>query len=344
VRYLQTVILSIAGQKQTLKKLFRGLSECPTLFRLPKLFGSFDETFLGYYLCVNDVCLLARLLDQAGQLPAGLALADFLEIDMAFQYRSFWCQVFPRAALPVQGIAHRLVFPAKMNELQTPFPELLGLANSFEMLMEERRKAAEARKWARLLASHAESLMAGEIGWLARRREVCVPRRVYQRIEIAMISDRIVSDPDVKDLSARWDALVGRGGERGLPSGVSHRVWPALRLAKSAGSAQLADAFPMLLSAVRQFRIVAEWAGGEPMIAAILRMLPGNAVLVPFVIINATLAHGPEFLSESERRCWVTLERCFLEVLCGDRTLLRDVIAKQAAIERFTRIVPKMEG
>jgi hypothetical protein len=342
-RYLQAVVLSAGGQKHVLNRLFQELLDCPASFHTPMLFGAFNETFLGYYLCVNDVCLLARLLDQARQLPSGLTLSDFLDVDAAFQYRLFWCQVFPRTALPVQMVALRLVFPAKMNDLRTPFPELLRLANSFEMLMEETRKATEARDWKKLLSAHVELLMIGGIGWLAGRREMSVPKRIQQKIEIAAIGDGIARDPEVRDLSARWDALVGQGSEKLLPAGVSSRVWPALRLARSAGCAQLADAFPMLLDAMRQFRIVAERAGGggEMVIAALLRMLPGDAVLVPFLIINATVAHGPEFMSDSERRCWVTLERCFLAVLCGDVILLRDVIAKQTEIMQLGRIVER---
>jgi hypothetical protein len=336
VRYLQMVLLSIVRQKQILKKLFQGILECHTSFHLPCLFGSFDESFLIYYLCVNDACLLARLLDQAGELPAGLRLADFLDIDGAFKYWSFWCQVFPRRTLPAQTMVLRLVFPAKLNGLKTRFPDLLQLADQFETLMEERRKAAEAIEWRRLLAAHAELLMGGEIGWLRKHQELRVPRRVRQKIEIGMIGGVIVNDPEVRRLSERWDAFVGQ--RNSLPSGVSHRVWGALRIARAAGCAQLEDAFPLLLNAVKQLRTIAETAGGgEPMISAMLRMIPGNAIVAPFVIINAAVAHIPGFMSDLDQRCWVTLERCFLAVLCEDGKLLKDVITKQAAIEQFTR-------
>jgi hypothetical protein len=215
-----------------------------------------------------------------------------------------------------------LVFPAKLNDLRTPFPDLLRLVNSFEMLMEERRKVLEVREWKKLLSTHMELLMVDGISWFAGHGEVAIPRRIKQRIEIGTIDDRIVHDSEVKNLSERWDAFVGQGNEKYLPNGVSDKVWAALRLAKSAECAKLEDAFPLLLNAMRQFRIVAENAGGsEPMISAILKMLPGNAILVPFLIINAAVAHGPEFMSDSERRCWVTLERCLLAILCGDGLL-----------------------
>jgi hypothetical protein len=73
------------------------------------------------------------------------------------------------------------------------------------------------------------------------------------------------------------------------------------------------------------------------MICVVLRTLPGAAVLRPFVIINAAVAHEPAFMSDPERRSWVALERCILSIICPDPALLRDVIAKQAEIERMTR-------
>jgi hypothetical protein len=275
------------------------------------------------------------MLDRTGNLPAGLMLGDFLEVDAAFQYRSFWCQVFPRTGTQQEGITRRLVFPATLNGLRTPFGELLHLANVFESLMEERRRAEEAREWRRLLSAHAAMLMAGEIAWVSAHRDVGVPRPVRQKIEILAIITAVTADAEMAAIANRWDAAVRQSADG---ASLPQRLCPGMRLARAAANAPLADAFALLIEAMRQFVIVAERSGGdEEMIRSVLRTFPGAAVLVPFVIINAAVAHTPGFMSDRECRCWVIVERCILESLRADSQLLRDVIAKQVAIERITR-------
>jgi hypothetical protein len=336
--YMKAVIQSLDVQKQGLKRLFRALIESRTRFSLPKLFGSFDETFLCYYLCVNDICLLARMLDEARQLPTELSFADFLEVDAGFQYRSFWCQVFPHRGDLREDLGRRVVFPASLNGLRAPFGELVQLANSFEMLMEERRRAIEARNWKQLVSTHAGVLMAFAVSWAASHPEMTIPRRIRQRIVIAAIREEVTADPDVAMLAEHWDSLAGR--ERGdtLPPGISHRVWPGVRLGRAAAHAPLPDAFRLLLRAAGHFATIAECArGGDPMTCSLLKMLPGAALLVPFVILNATVAHEPGFMSDGERRLWVMLERCILSTLCVNEGLFHAVIAQQAALGRRMR-------
>jgi hypothetical protein len=66
----------------------------------------------------------------------------------------------------------------------------------------------------------------------------------------------------------------------------------------------------------------------------VLKILPGMAVIAPFVIFNGTAAHEDGFMREEERKIWVMLEQCLLLVLQENAVLLRGAVGKQADLGR----------
>jgi hypothetical protein len=159
---------------------------------------------------VNDASLLARMLNRKERLPTGLTFDDFANVDSQFRYRFFWCQVFPRD----------VVFPTILNGLRGPFTKLIGLANNFEKLMEDRQRANETREWWRLVSAHARRLVSGVLQWIAENRSVRLPRPIRQRIQTGRITSEVINDRVIVGLADRWNAFVGPTSEDSLPETV----------------------------------------------------------------------------------------------------------------------------
>jgi hypothetical protein len=75
--FLDKVLVSIGEQKQLIKKLWPIVFHAISLFEVPQLFQAFNQYDLLYYLSVNDVILIAKLLDGQRLLPKSITLAEF---------------------------------------------------------------------------------------------------------------------------------------------------------------------------------------------------------------------------------------------------------------------------
>jgi hypothetical protein len=146
---------------------------------------------------------------------------------------------------------------------------------------------------------------------------------------------------EIMAFAQRWDAGVAQNAdERALKalidgSEAARRwVWAGIRTIRSAGKVPLPRVFRMLIGAMAQFDCVAEKLGaGNDLLCTVLRMLPGRAVIVPFVILNGTVAHEADFMRDAEKKVWVRLEQSVLLVLRDDPVLMRGVLEKQAQLE-----------
>jgi hypothetical protein len=350
-RYLDRVLAAVGCQKQAIRKLYHTLFSTTSLYTAPTLFHSFDQNFLTFYLCVNDLCLLARMLQDhfQGGLPCGLTFAEFLEVDARFQYHWFWCHLFQRSQVREPPPKYRLVFPEVLNRLAPaggPFVELLAMANAFERFMEEKRKVAELRRWRAVVAANVTILMTRNLPYLMAHPEIPIPHDVHQLMTLSCVDQAGVGPhfPEIAGLAARWDESIARkADEHALKAQIEGSdaarrwIWEGIRTIRSAGKVPLARVFRLLIGAMTKFDCIAEMLGlGNALMCNILRMLPGVAVIVPFVIFNGTVAHEKEFMREAESKIWVKLERCLLLVLQEEPSLLKGIFEKQAELERQT--------
>jgi hypothetical protein len=334
------VLTSVACQKQAIRKLYRTFFQTPSVFSLPTLFRSIDTNYYVFYLCVNDLCLLARMLEEQQGMPCSLTLNDFLEVDVNFQYHWFCCQVFPRTCEPLETPKYHLVFPpapTRRDELE----------RCFEILMEELRKFKDMNMWADLLATNVTVLMTGDLDFLMAHPQIPVSRELRQLMMLSCFDEATfgANYMEIVAYGRRWDALVAKyADEKELRRQIGGRetvrrwIWDGIRLVRSTGKIRFPRMFQMLMAAMMQFVKIAQRPEfGEPLLCSILKALPGQAVIVPFVLFNGTIAHEADFMSEEERRVWIQMEKCLLTILKDDRELLSLIGQKQEDLHAITK-------
>jgi hypothetical protein len=91
--------------------------------------------------------------------------------------------------------------------------------------------------------------------------------------------------------------------------------------------------FRPIIAALVHFRAVEEATGlGPELLSNIVGQLPGEAILVPFVVFGGTVARYPGFLSETEKHAWFALQTCILRMLRNDPVFTCKVVSVQADI------------
>jgi hypothetical protein len=327
------------------------------------LFAAIDTNYITVYVCVNDMCLLARMLEEKRLLPAGLALADFLAVDVRCQFRWYYCQVFPRVPPPQQQLRYRLIFPESLNSLSFSPPsrsilELVQLANCFEVHMEETRKFRELRDWADLVSVNVNLLLRGNLAYLMLHPEIPVSRDLRQLMTLSCFdtASMALHFQDFRALARRWDKFVASrsddGDWRKKINGcrtAERWIWEGIRTVRSTGKIRLSRMFQLLMIAMSQFEQVAHRPGfGFELLCKIIKDLPGYGVVVPLVIFSGMIAHNPDFVSEEERKIWTKLEECISFLLNDDPELMAGITSMKEGLqqqaEEEMRVAFRLEG
>jgi hypothetical protein len=68
------------------------------------------------------------------------------------------------------------------------------------------------------------------------------------------------------------------------------------------------------------------------LLCAIIAQLPGDVVLVPFIIYSGTVTKLATFMSSVEQKAWVTLEQCILKMLKNSPVLMVQIVSEQNEI------------
>jgi hypothetical protein len=282
------------------------------------------------------------MLDEQQVMPCGLTINDFLEVDVNFQYHWFSCQVFPRAWEPLESPKYHLIFP----RMQPRGDDLERLTVCFEILMEESRKSKDLAMWADLLATNVTMLMTSDLEFLMARPQIPVPRELRQLMMLSCFDEAAFAGHylEIVEYGKRWDALVANyADEKELRRQIGGReaerrwIWDGIRLVRSTGKIKFPRMFEMLMAAMMQFVQIAQRPEfGERLLCSILKTLPGQAVVVPFVLFNGIIAHEADFMSEEERRVWIQMEKCLLTILKDDKEFLQMIGQKQAELHAIT--------
>jgi hypothetical protein len=183
---------------------------------------------------------------------------------------------------------YHLMFPPRTDDND--------LERCFEILMEESRKFKEMTLWADLLATHVTMLMTGNLDFLMKHPQIPVSRELRQLIMFSCFDEATFGAHcmDIVAYGELWDTLVAKcADEMKLRSQIDGReavrkwIWDGIRLVRSAGKIPFPRMSQMLLAAMIQFVKIADRPEfGEELLCNILKALPGQEVMVPFVLFN----------------------------------------------------------
>jgi hypothetical protein len=361
--FLDEVLVSIGEQKPLIKKLWQTIFHAVSVFEVPQLFQAFDHYHLLYYLCVNDVILIAKLLDGQRLLPKSITLAEFTGIDGTYRYNWFWCHVFPKDISPFSTHRGNLIFPEKMLSTQLPpesefaslhmrdeLQKLLRLASSFEYFLEQRRKFVSLRRWFDLINTRVNQVMVNELDYLTEHPRLPVSVEVRQVLTISQIEPELLTrhGGELAACADAWDVLVddAQNGRQINKLFRQHArakdlVWQGLRMIRSTSKARLTSKFRTLLAAFRSFKTIADqFKLGDEGLCQIISQLPGDVILVPYIVLGATVVKDGDFMPEGERLVWVKMESCVLLILTrspalmGKMAAIRDQLSQQHSTDR----------
>ena len=94
----------------------------------------------------------------------------------------------------------------------------------------------------------------------------------------------------------------------------------------------------MLMRALLQIEQIAMIPGVTTDVwCAIIRQLPGSVVIVPFIVFNGTVARVRRFMSEDEKRVWVSYESYILQTISLNPDLMMQVPELADEIEKLFR-------
>jgi hypothetical protein len=134
--------------------------------------------------------------------------------------------------------------------------------------------------------------------------------------------------------SDEWEKVVAKfrsGRElRHLLAGhdlTRNLVWDGIRQVSCLVGAEIARAFPVFMKAVVQFHTIAmELDGGSQMLRNICGQMQCSVLIVPFVLLDSTVAGDRTFMSTTENLAWLALESCILSILKGNPALLERIV------------------
>jgi hypothetical protein len=162
---IEELIVRIAEQKELIAKLWKAIHRARSVYEVPSLFYAFEQCHLLYYLCVNDIAVFAKLLDEQGLLPKSITYDEFAVLDRKQQFNWFWCQMFPRLTSHPSREAGNVISRNAINvndfsedpdyrELKGPLDRLIRLSAAFESFLEQRR---DGTRLSRSIATAAKS-------------------------------------------------------------------------------------------------------------------------------------------------------------------------------------------
>jgi hypothetical protein len=134
-----------------------------------------------------------------------------------------------------------------------------------------------------------------------------------------------------------WDILVSkyRDGRKlrrllmGHPSAFDE-AWKYIRTIRCLVNTPLELRFHPIMRALFQFRTIEETIQkGADLLCNIIAQIPGEVILVCFIIFNGTVARNSKFLSDSEKHVWLWLETCILRMLTIDPIFMCKVVSVQ---------------
>jgi hypothetical protein len=351
--YLECVLVKVGDQKAQLTEFWKAIYHTSSVYEVPQLFYAFDHYHLLYYLCVNDIILIARMLKDQKMLPKSTTYAEFVELDRRYQFNWFWCQVFPWASTQPSGPRRNLIFTRTpelrgfaadpdFSRLREDFQKLLKLVNAFESFLEQSRKFRRLREWDDLIATNANHFLVGDIEYLVAHPQIVVSREIWQFSLIARIDQELLRrhKGQMAEFAQAWNEKIAKCQDgRQLKKLLSGRecarqlVWQGIRKIRCIAKARFDRTFRTYITAIMQFQRIGEVLGiGPELLQTVLAQLPGEVVLVPFIIFGGAVGRVKTFMSDVEKKAWVTLEQCILKMLGEDLELMVQVFSEQNEI------------
>jgi hypothetical protein len=105
-------------------------------------------------------------------------------------------------------------------------------------------------------------------------------------------------------------------------------IWDGIRQMTCLAGAPIARAFPVLMRTIVQFHtITLELDLGSQMLCSIYGQMSCEVLIVPFVLVNATVGQDRQFMSPAENLAWLGLESCILFMLKDNRELMKRIVA-----------------
>jgi hypothetical protein len=115
-------------------------------------------------------------------------------------------------------------------------------------------------------------------------------------------------------------------------------VWRGIRLILFNRNGHLQKIFPPLISSLVQFQAIAMELHLEvTLLRNIVGQLPADVILVPFLILNATVVQDSGFMEQTQRLAWIALQSCVLDMMKDNTELLGRVVAITEAIGKDHR-------
>jgi hypothetical protein len=354
LRFFERVLSGVSAQRSALGHFYDALFERESMWHPPKLFKVFGHCYLLYFLSVNDVLALTKVLADQNKMPAGLSHADFADLDPKYRGHWFWSQVFERVVSkgrqPESVVFHNLILGDDVAEskLRANAEVLIKLANTFERFLDHRYKCERLKMWDDLLETQVNQLMMLHLDFLRGDNMITFSRTIQQVMSVQSIDQDLVarSARQLLEFSDDWDKLAaGYRDEAGVKrmlfghNAARRWIWMGAGLILCDGKAQLHKVVTSFLKSFVQFHTIAlELELGISLMLNIIAQLPAHVILVPFVLLNATVTRNPHFMSQTEQLAWSALESCILFILQDDLLLLGriDAISDQIT-EDYTK-------
>jgi hypothetical protein len=350
LKFLQKVLGCVAAQRSALRQFYEALVNGVSRCHPPKLFKMFGHCCLLYFLCVKDIFALIRVLADQNEMPVGLSLRDFPDVDQKYPRHWFWCQVFARV-LPKAKQRRNVIFQSLSVSDEVPHTKLsanaeslIQLASTFERFLDHQYKCERLKMWDDVLETQVNQLMMLHIEYLKGDTMISFSPTIHQVMAVYSIDRDLVarSTKQILELSDDWDRLAAKYRDQREVKRIAdgHKaastwIWMGIRLIRCHGKTQLYKVVTTLLKSFVQFQTIAlELELGASLIRNIIGQLPADVILVPFVLLNATVTQEPHFMSQSERLAWSAFESCMLFMLQDNPTLLERVVAIGAQIAR----------
>jgi hypothetical protein len=305
---------------------------------------------------VNDIALVARMLDEQGLLPRSTVYAEFALGDRRHQFNWFWCQVFPKTIAAGGADAGAVVFEPGARDfagdpdfaaLHAELAKVVRLAGAFEAFLEHQRHLRRFQEWHAVVRTQVARLMVGHIEHLVAHPGIARPHEIAQMAAVARIDRAVIAAHEgvLGELAAVWNQAMapfadGKEIRRMLrqQSPAYATVWQGIRTLHCLVTACLDRTFRPMMDALLVFQAIDERLKiGPELLCSIVRLLPGKVVLVPFVVFNATVVRNQTFLSEVEKHAWLALEACILRCLTPDPVFMCKIVSVQEDIARGFR-------
>jgi hypothetical protein len=182
-------------------------------------------------------------------------------------------------------------------------------------------------------------LMVGRIAHLVAHPGIAGRPEIAQLAAVARIDRAVIAAHEgvVGEFAAAWNQAIapfadGKEIRRMLrqQSPAYSTVWQGIRTLRCLVTACF-DRILLFQAIDERLKI------GPELLSSVSRLLPGEAVLVPFVVFNATVVRNQTFLSEVEKHGWRALEGCILRCLTPDPVFMCKIVSVQEDTARGFR-------